>query len=326
MQIFPTTAHDQPALRLVGADGGEAIVLVHGAHLVSWQPVRPSSSLASGVTSGVTSGMTSGTANERLYLSPRSRFGPGASIRGGIPVIFPQFNQTGPDRRIARHGFARTVDWRVVRATGLASATPPTAGDPTWTEDEVALVLDEGRMADGQPWPHRFRLELGIRLGPASLDVRMTVFNDGDTVLDFSAALHSYFAVSDATDFATTRLEGVAGVEVSDRVQGRDPTPVTEAPGPFVLDGEVDRIYLWPASLARPSLTLVGGPTPLTISQEGFDDTVVWNPGPERARGLNDLADGDHCRFVCVEAAKATRPVSLPPGMSWTGVQRLAAG
>ena len=304
MKIFPTTAHGQPALRLLGDAGDEAVILVHGAHVISWRPV------------------VDGVAAERLYLSPRSRFGAGAAIRGGVPVIFPQFNRTGPDTRVARHGFARTIDWRVVGATGLASSAPPRPDSAPWTEDEVELHLEQGTLADGRPWPHQFRVELGVRLAAASLDLRLTVVNDGDDVLPFSAALHTYFAIDDV---ATARVDGLAGVSVSDRVEGTDPAPRPEIDGPFRFRGEVDRIYLWPASVEAPTVTLTGGPTPLRIGQEGFDDTVVWNPGSERARALDDLPEDGFRRYVCIEAAKATRPVRLSAGVAWTGVQRLVA-
>ena len=308
MKITPITAHDQAALHLLGDDGDEAIVLAHGAHVVSWRPV-----------SGTVSAPRSPA--ERFYLSPQSRFGPGTAIRGGVPVIFPQFNQTGPDTRLPRHGFARTQRWRVVGPTGQSSASTPAPGTAPWHEEELALLLEDGQLADGSRWPPRFRLELGLRLARGRLDLRLTVFNDGGQDLAFSTALHSYFAIDEISE---TRLEGVAGVEVSDRVEGRDPAPVREAEGPFRFVDEVDRIYLWPASQAEPAVRLLGGATPLSISQDGFDDMVVWNPGPIRAQALADLPDGDYRRFVCVEAAKATRPVVLGAGLSWTGVQRLA--
>lgn len=294
MKIIPTTAHRQAALRLVGEGGDEAVVLVQGAHLISWCPV------------------VDGTAAERLYLSPRSRYGPGTAIRGGVPVIFPQFNRTGPDQRVARHGFARTVDWQVAGSPGGTA----------WTDDELTLHLDDGRLADGQPWPYRFRVELGIRLTAGALELRLTVVNQDSEALPFSAALHSYFAVTDA---AQAVIEGLGGISVSDRVEGRDPTPTTEAAADFRFRGEVDRIYLWPGDLRPAPLTLTGGPSPLRISQQGFDDTVVWNPGSERARALDDLPEGGHRHYVCIEAAKATRPVTLAAGSTWTGFQRLVA-
>ena len=47
-------------------DGAQATVLVHGAHLVSWIPAG---------------------GEEQLYLSPAAKYGLGASVRGGVPVM-----------------------------------------------------------------------------------------------------------------------------------------------------------------------------------------------------------------------------------------------
>ena len=63
-------------------------VYLHGAHVTSWKPARDH--------------------DERLFLSERSEFRAGTAIRGGIPVIFPQFAAEGP---LPRHGFARTSEW-----------------------------------------------------------------------------------------------------------------------------------------------------------------------------------------------------------------------
>ena len=71
------------AVELRAPDGARATVLLHGGHVVSWVPAG---------------------ADEQLYLSPKSSFAPGSAIRGGVPVIFPQFNTRGP---LQRHGFAR---------------------------------------------------------------------------------------------------------------------------------------------------------------------------------------------------------------------------
>ena len=72
----------QPALRLTAADGAQATVLRHGAQIVSWIPAGD---------------------QERLYLSPIAAAGPGQAVRGGIPVVFPQFASQGP---LPKHGYA----------------------------------------------------------------------------------------------------------------------------------------------------------------------------------------------------------------------------
>ena len=80
----------QPALKIQSPDGAQATVLLHGGHLVSWKPAG---------------------GEEQLYLSPTAVAGQGQAIRGGVPVIFPQFEQRGPDVSLPRHGLARTRTW-----------------------------------------------------------------------------------------------------------------------------------------------------------------------------------------------------------------------
>src|SRR5436305_1852990 len=79
-----------PKLILVAPDGARAEIYLHGAHVTSWIPAGD---------------------GERLFLSASSAFRPGAAIRGGVPVVFPQFSDRGP---LPKHGFARTSEWELV--------------------------------------------------------------------------------------------------------------------------------------------------------------------------------------------------------------------
>ena len=79
----------QPAFCLRNAVGDQVVVLQHGAQILSWMT-------ADGV--------------ERLYCTSRLPSEP-KPVRGGVPVIFPQFNQRGPDFTLPRHGFARQLRW-----------------------------------------------------------------------------------------------------------------------------------------------------------------------------------------------------------------------
>eukprot|EP01052_Picozoa_sp_SAG31_P004390 SAG31_NODE_181_length_21114_cov_99.705211_16_plen_95_part_00 len=78
-----------------------------------------------------------------LFLSSLARLDGSKAVRGGIPVVFPQFGR--PDEKMAQHGFARNTLWkledRVDSATGLDSSggaactmllTEQTASDPAW--------------------------------------------------------------------------------------------------------------------------------------------------------------------------------------------------
>ena len=48
---------------------------------------------------------------ELLYLSPLVDVYPDNPIRGGIPLMFPQFGDSGPLRK---HGFVRDLQWYLV--------------------------------------------------------------------------------------------------------------------------------------------------------------------------------------------------------------------
>jgi len=269
----------QPAVVLRAPDGASAAVLLHGGQLVSWIPAG---------------------GGERLFLSERARYGAGASVRGGVPVIFPQFNERGP---LPRHGFARNRPWQVVRAE---------AG----VDDALAvlqLVDDEATRA---LWPHSFALELTVCIRGDRLDVELAVGNSGAEAFAFMAALHTYLRVAEVE---AVRLSGLGGRRFEDFTAGRLRTDDEPA---LSVEAEVDRIYF----NAPSPLELADGPRRLLIESVNFPDTVVWNPWQEKSAELADLAPSDFRRFLCVEAALIGAPASLEAGGHWWGRQTLIAG
>lgn len=272
--IEATEVLGQPAMRLRAPDGAEATVLLHGAQLVSWIPAGD---------------------QERLYLSPLAVAGPGQAVRGGIPVVFPQFGKRGP---LPQHGFARNRAWQ-----WLEGAT---------RGDAVIGVLRLGDDAATRAiWPHAFEAELSVSLSGLQLDVELAISNTGSTAFEFSAALHSYLRVD---DLRRARLGGLYGVRYADQLSGAEQQQEMD---PFSFAGEIERVYHGveaPLSLA----TAMGR---MTIRCEGLADLVVWNPGPARARTIADLPDADWTQFLCVEAAAIDPTVSLAPGQEWVARQ-----
>jgi len=269
------------------ADGARVRVLPYGAHVVSWEPAP---------------GVPGGTA-ERLFVSTRASYRAGAPIRGGVPVIFPQFAAEGP---FVRHGFARTRPWQVARAGQDASGA---------AEAVFALVDDAETRA---LWPYAFRSTLTVRAAGTWLEVALAVENPGEAPFAFTGALHTYLRVGDVE---TARVRGLEGVRYRDQASGG----VLGAPAlaPLAVRGEVDRVY-----------GEVGGAVEvddlrldrtLRVTHEGFADVVVWNPGAALAAGLADLEPEGWRRMLCVEAAAVVRPVTVAPGGRWEGRQRLEA-
>jgi len=269
----------QPAVALRAPDGASAVVLLHGAQVVSWQPAG---------------------GGERLFLSERSRFGAGASVRGGMPVIFPQFNERGP---LPRHGFVRSRPW--VPARHEAGA-----------EDAFAVLQLTDDADTRAIWPHRFVVELTVCVRGERLDVELAVSNAGDGMFSFMAALHTYLRMAEVE---AVRLTGLTGGRYEDFTTG---TTHVDAADPLRVDGEIDRIY-WGV---RAPLVLAEAQRRLRIEAANFPEVVVWNPWQEKCAAMADLAPGDFRRFLCVEAALIEKPVTLAAGEHWWGRQSLIAG
>lgn len=269
-----------PILNFVTADGARLTVHRHGAHVSAWTPADR---------------------RERLYLSGRTDYRPSAAIRGGIPVIFPQFAAAGP---LPKHGFARTANWSLIDAAA--------SGDGAFVS-RFGLVDDAATRAI---WPQAFAAELRVLFGGARLAVSLAVRNTGAEAFSFTAALHTYLAVE---SIEAVRLQGLKGLRYSDTANGG--VAAIETAELLAIVGEVDRNYFD----APQSLLLREPQGTLRIEQSGFCDTVVWNPGPAKAAALADLDPGGYQRFLCVEAAVIGRPVQLQPGEHWVGTQTLIA-
>lgn len=276
--IEPFTRDDRPCLRLARSDGASAEVSLHGAQVLSWKPSPD---------------------RERLYLSPNASRVAGSAIRGGIPVVFPQFAGRGP---MVKHGFARLLEWQ-------PAETEVTHGTPIATLELVDSPQTRSM------WPHRFRARVEVSLLPSGLAVQLEILNRDDQAFEFTTALHTYLRVC---RLAGVSVSGLECHSFEDSTRGAVTTPAAHAPIRF--DGEVDRVY--PGT--PQTLTLHDDERALDIEAEGFRDTVVWNPGATLAASIGDLGAGEHLRFACLESGTVVTPVLLAPGERWLGVQRLS--
>lgn len=255
------------------SSGARLDVDSQGAHLLHWR---------------------SASGREPLFLSRTAQWADGVAIRGGVPVIFPQFAGEGP---LPRHGFARTLNWECVETdNGYA---------------HFVLADDDATRAI---WPQAFVAELSLTLEREALDIELAVLNRGSTAFSFTAALHTYLRVE---DIAAVRIVGLHGRRYRDSARGN--AEAVEASAAVAIAGEVDRVYFDTPS----PLVIHEGKPQLAVGQIGFTDTVIWNPGAERAAGLADLEPDGWRRMLCVEAAAIGRPVTLAPGEQWSGQQRL---
>ncbi|MDN4055213.1 D-hexose-6-phosphate mutarotase [Massilia sp. YIM B02763] len=256
-----------PALQLRAPDGAEATITLYGAHLVSWKPTAGSGAAG----------------QERLFLSSLSSLDGQRAIRGGVPVIFPQFAERGDG---PRHGFARTSTWRVV---------------DSGEQDGAAFAVLALGPADLAPpmaaaWPHPFELQLRVSIQKCDLAMTLDVRNTGTQPFPFAAALHTYHLVEDVE---AVRIDGVQGetLAITDKLD----QVFERIPGRIAFDNGVDQ---------------------LVLEQQGFTDAVVWNPGAADTAALADMEDEEYRRFVCIEPA-LLGPQVLEPGGAWRGEYRI---
>jgi len=267
-----------PKLTLTAPDGARAEIYLYGAHVTSWIPAG---------------------GEERLFLSRVSAFKPGSPIRGGVPLVWPQFGMTGP---LPLHGIVRLQSWELAAVDlkdGRATAT-------------LCLTDSEATRA---VWGQAFRTELAVTVGGNELVIALSAANTGAEPFTFTAALHTYLAVK---ELAATHVEGLAGRSYRDNAAGG--VEVVDAAPRVVFGGEVNRLY----PNAPAEVRLVDGDRTLTSRAAGFTDAVVWNPGPAKCATMPDLEPEDYLKFVCVETATVVAPVALAPGEWWVGSQTLA--
>ncbi|HEX5127643.1 MAG TPA: D-hexose-6-phosphate mutarotase [Rhodocyclaceae bacterium] len=273
-----TTFNGMPAIYLRTPDGSEATVLLHGAHVVSWKP---------------------GGGEERLYLSEKAIFEEGKAVRGGIPVIFPQFSNRGP---LPGHGFARNLSWQHMSSRAMDDTAIAVF---QLTDSEITRAI----------WPHAFNAEISVAISNARLDVELAIENTGKQAMSFTAALHTYLRVAEVEEI---ELEGLHGQRYYDNVKGIEKI---DSGVMLSIDREVDRIYF---ASTKP-LLLRERRRALGIHGENMPDVVVWNPWKNRDPKFSDMPDSGFRRMLCVEAAVIDKPVCLSPQASWWGRQTLVA-
>ncbi len=272
-------AGDLPKLALTAPDGARAEIYLHGAHLTSWIPAG---------------------GGERLFLSRKAEFRTGAAIRGGVPVIFPQFSGMGP---LPAHGFARVTPWEFTGTEAVANSATATFRLRD-TEDTRRL------------WPHPFLAELTVAIGGRELAVRLAVTNTGAGPFTFTAALHTYLAIA---DIAATTVEGLARLRYLDKADGG--VEKSQISPQVRFTNEVDSVYYDAPSevrLVEPGRTTI-------VRSAGFTDAVIWNPGAANCARMRDMEPDDYRRFACVEAAHVGALVRLAAGEHWEGAQTLVA-
>ncbi|MDI9245557.1 D-hexose-6-phosphate mutarotase [Marinobacter sp. CHS3-4] len=224
-----------------------------------------------------------------LWMSERACFKPGHAIRGGIPMCWPWFgvpDKNPPEvrRRIstgASHGIARTALWKLedVRETAR--------------EVEVSLSLHANRDF-AEAWTGNALCLATFTFNENGCQIGLTTTNLDPSPLALSQALHTYLPTS---DIHSTRILGLDGADYVDTLEN---WADAVQQGEVSFSGETDRIYA-----SGNALTVLSPDQNRILTPVGSESTVVWNPGPDKAKTLSDFPDDAWQNMLCVETANA---------------------
>ena len=237
-----------------------------------------------------------------LWTSPNARYELGTPIRGGIPVCWPWFGQHATPGFPA-HGFVRSQMWQVLRVEETA-------------DDRTMVVLGiEDNAESHQLWPYRYSLELKVTVG-AGLDVTLVSKSRDERTIPYSAALHTYFRVSDIT---AIRIDGLDQVSYLSKVHNYEQFVDH---GSILIGERVDRVYLNTESTC--SINDPGFGRKVLVEKSGSRTTVVWNPWARLSAEMPELGADAYRQFVCVETVIGSQEqMVLPAGKTHEMVARI---
>lgn len=211
-----------------------------------------------------------------IFTSPQVVYRRGKALRGGVPLCWPWFGKHPQDAGKPSHGVARISAWQVSATEELE-------------DGRVRLVLALPPAEEGLP-SAAFIIEAGeeLLMSLMTLDVPHT--------MPFSAAMHTYLAVSDYEKVAVTGLEECAFTEFAE-----DAVPHSE--DPLMPRGHIDRIYHPVPEQQEITVHDPAWKRSIRILRSGSGSCVVWNPGAALAAGMGDLGAGNERGFLAVESA-----------------------
>ncbi|MFT5711901.1 MAG: glucose-6-phosphate 1-epimerase [Glaciecola sp.] len=244
----------------------KAEIALFGAHLLSFIP--------------------SSDGKERLWLSETAVLDKSKPIRGGVPICWPWFGTIYPNlevnehRELPAHGFVRTQDWRVIGIEETPESTiitlsPTQLGLYGFSDNLLAYV--EFTFSE-------------------QCSVKLITKNNSEQPIKITAALHTYFNV---TDIHNTKIMGVEGRYIDKTRESK----MFEQSLPYVISNETDRIHLPDQDNQFEFIQVNAQDDKISIEQHGHDSVVVWNPWQEKSKAMIDMQDNGYLDMLCIEAS-----------------------
>ncbi|KAG2786432.1 hypothetical protein JG687_00019703 [Phytophthora cactorum] len=247
-----------------------------------------------------------------LFMSNQSHMDGVNPIRGGIPVVFPNF---GSATGLPSHGFARITNWTLAGVETAADETKPSVAKFAMKASDSTLKM----------WPVDFELEYEVKLYSAQLETALHVRNTFTKPIDFHALLHNYIYAHDVRENGVWISE-LKGIEYYDKVSKTNKTETRDA---FGLTAQTDSVYKNVLNKVRAAVRGVNFDYTIEVEKEGSingssnatatkTDVVIWNPWADRAKTMDDFGDEEYINMVAVEPGRVSEKQILPAGETYT--------
>lgn len=241
-------------------------------------------------------------ARECIFQSRDAKLDGSKAVRGGIPLVFPQFGQ--PDKSMPQHGFLRTNFWKA----DDSSVYDTSDGAGITYKLQLKDVQNSRGGVWGEDTEYDCSFKYNIKIDSKTVTTSLEITNTGDKKFQFQTLLHTYYRVdgNEALDGSSCYVKGLKGYMVADKVSEEEYTCGSD---PIVIEGLTDRIYTPVAGKDIVDVTVgVGNGKLLKLTASGKcgDNNVpvscvVWNPNKEKAAGMSDFGDDQYHDMICVE-------------------------
>ena len=150
-----------------------------------------------------------GGANGRdcIFLSRDAKLDGSKAVRGGIPLVFPQFGQ--PDKSMPQHGFLRTNFWK---ADDTSAYDNSEGAGITYKLDLKDVKSSRGGVW-GEDTEYDCCFAYIVKIDAKKITTTLEIKNTGSKSFPFQTLLHSYYFVDGnaALDGSKCYVKGLEG-------------------------------------------------------------------------------------------------------------------
>lgn len=290
---MPIEEHNDKIVATVG-DNSSVTILKYGATVISWKK----------------------DGEEQLWLSEGAKLDGSKPVRGGIPLVFPNFGKTQqeshPTFSLPQHGFGRNSTWEFLGQTQESPLTFQFGLGPENANPEIFNLWNDGK--------YNFTLIYTVSITEDYLKTKIEVENNGNEAFDFKWLFHTYLRVKDIEDIVVNNLTDEQCFDQLLKSWYVEKSPMVN----FIE--EFDRIY---KSIPENKLlqTIALGKVKHNIERKNLPDTVVWNPWIDKSESMADFQPkSGYLNMLCIENGHVTEFINLTPGSSWSGEQTFTTG